>query len=374
MTIKTAEFKEAINAILVASGLDKNAGALELFAQDTTLFLNVTNKEYFVSVKFGLAQPADFRTVVDARLFLDLAAGITASEFTINIVNNVVVIKAGKSVYKLPMIYENDQLVQIPGIVIKNKTLEMPISLDILKSILNVNSKELLKVKNIDVNELQKLYYIDESGCFTFTTGACLNSFTLEKPVKLLLNDRVVKLFKLFKEDVQFSLGYDTLPNGITQTKAVFATPNIYVGTILTCDDILIQKIQGPCNMTKQFIAEPYSNKVVVSVSEMSAAISRLMLFTKNYADKVDTLRIPVKVNFMPGEMILSDKLGNTEVVTITNDSLIDESYSMWVYLGDFKLVLDSCKNEHITINCGNHRSIVVSRGQISNLISEVKA
>lgn len=373
MIIKTADFKDAINAILVASGVDKSAGALELLAQNNFLFLNVSNREYFVSAKFALGSNDTFRAVVDARLFLDLVAGITTSEFAINIVNNTVVIKVGKSTYKLPMIYENDHLADVPSIVIKNKTIEMPISLDILKSILNVNSKELLKVKNIDVNELQRLYYIDETGCFTFTTGACLNSFTLEKPVKLLLNDRIVKLFKLFKEDVQFSLGYDTLPNGIVQTKAVFTTPSVYVGALLTCDDILIQKIQGPCNMTKQFIAEPYDNKVVVSVNELASAISRLTLFTKNYADKIDTLRIPVKVNFMPGELILSDKLGNTEVVTINTESIIDSSYSMWLYLGDLKLVLDSCKNDYITINCGNHRSVVINRGPISNLISEVK-
>jgi hypothetical protein len=129
----------------------------------------------------------------------------------------------------------------LPVIKISNKTIEMPISFDILDSILNVNSKELAKVKKIEVNELQKMYYIDETGCFTFTTGACLNSFTLEKPVKLLLNEKIVKLFKLFKEDVLFSLGQDPLPNGTTRTKITLETADTYLAAIITSDDLLIK-------------------------------------------------------------------------------------------------------------------------------------
>ena len=45
----------------------------------------------------------------------------------------------------------------------------------------------------------------------------------------------------------------------------------------------------------------------------------------------------------------------------------------MGVNLIDFKSVLDSCKNEHITLNCGNGKSIIISRGTISNVIAETK-
>ena len=44
-------------------------------------------------------------------------------------------------------------------------------------------------------NPIQRLYYMDERGAVTFTSGACINNFTLEKPVKILLNNKLVKLF-----------------------------------------------------------------------------------------------------------------------------------------------------------------------------------
>ena len=374
MEIKVKEFKEVANKILLAADLDKTAANLEIYAKGTSLYLNVTNRaEYYVSVKFNLEQEADFRAVVDAALFLNLISGITTDTFDLSVDQTVVKVKAGKSNYKLAMIYDNDKLMDLPVIAIGNKTVEMSISNDILKSILNVNSKELLKVKNLDVSELQRLYYIDENGCFTFTTGACLNSFTLEKPVKMLLTDEIVKLFKLFDEDVLFSLGYDQLPNSIVQTKATFETANVYVAAILPKDDSLLSTVQGPCMATKTYINTTYPNHLVLSVNALNAAISRLMLFTKNSIEHTNMLRVPATVVLTSGEMSITDRLGNTEVVVVENESYVEEGYTMVVNLADLKLVLDSCKDEHITLNCGNHKSIIIARGNINNLIPEVQ-
>jgi hypothetical protein len=249
----------------------------------------------------------------------------------------------------------------------------MNISNDILASILNVNSKELLKVKKVDVNELQRLYYIDETGCFTFTTGACLNSFRLEKPIKLLLNDRIVKLFKLFSSDVHFLFGHEELPDGNTRSKASFQADNVYMGAILTCDDLLLSKVQGPCNATKRFISDAYQNHIVVSSNALSAAIARLLLFTKNSVEKANMSYIPAFFTITVDDIIITDRQGNMESVAVENDTVVpEETYSMKLNLFDLKLALDSCKNDHITINCGNHRSIVINHGTISNLIPEI--
>jgi len=372
MQIKTKDFKEVVDKILFAADLDKTAANLEILAKGNSLYLTVTNRaEYYVSVKFNLEQETEFRAVVDAALFLNLISGITTDAFDLTIDKNVVKVKAGKSNYKLAMIYDNDKLMTLPVIAIGNKTVEMPISNDILKSILNVNSKELLKVKNIDVSELQRLYYIDETGCFTFTTGACLNSFTLEKPVKMLLTDRIVKLFKLFDEDVLFSFGYDALPNSMIQTKATFETANIYVAAILPVRDDLLAQVVGPCSATKNYINTTYTNHLVLSVSALNAAVSRLMLFAKNSVEKANMLRVPATVVLSANELSMTDTLGNTEVVAVENESYVEDGYTMIINLADLKLVLDSCKEDHITVNCGNHRSVIISRGTISNLIPE---
>jgi hypothetical protein len=57
----------------------------------------------------------------------------------------------------------------------------------------------------------------------------------------------------------------------------------------------------------------------------------------------------------------------------LENGSTTPGGYSMGVNLIDLKSVLDSCKNEHITMNCGNKKSIIINRGTISNVIAETR-
>lgn len=376
MILKTKTFQEAANKILVAVGLDKSAANLELAAKDNALYLRVTNREYYVAVKFDLEEPTDFRAIVDANLFLNLISGISTEEFELTINDTNVAVKAGKSSYKLAMIYENDQLMKLPIIKLDKEqvTVDMSISHDILMSILNVNGKEIQKAKKIDVNELQRYYYVDETGCFTFTTGACVNSFTLEKPIKLLLTDRVVKLFKLFNSDVWMSYGHIVNADSSLQPIVVFQTENIYVATRLLNDETCIHKIKAPCDAMKNLIKETYDHNLVLSASDLSAAIGRLLMFYKNSSAKADLSFVPAAVDFTDTELTISDTSGdNKEIITIENGSTTPGGYSMGVNLIDLKAVLDSCKNEHITVNCGNKKSIIINRGTISNVIAETR-
>lgn len=376
MILKTKTFQEAANKILVAVGLDRTAANLELAAKDTALYLRVTNREYYVAVKFDLQEPSDFRAVVDANLFLNLISGINTEEFELIIKDTHVAVKAGKSNYKLAMIYENDELMKLPIIKLDKDqvTVDMPIAQDILLSILNVNGKEIQKAKRLDVNELQRYYYIDETGCFTFTTGACVNSFTLEKPIKLLLTDKVVKLFKLFETDVWMSYGHQVNKDNSLQPIVVFQTENVYVASRLLNDDTCISKIKAPCDAMKNLIKEAYDHTLVLSASDLAAAINRLLMFHKNSSAKADLSFVPSLVDFTETELVISDLSGdNKEVITIENGSFTSGSYSMGVNLIDLKAVLDSCKNEHITVNCGNRKSIIINRGTISNVIAETR-
>ena len=376
MILKTKTFQEAANKILVAVGLDRTAANLELAAKDTALYLRVTNREYYVAVKFDLQEPTDFRAVVDANLFLNLISGINTEEFELNIKDTHVAVKAGKSNYKLAMIYENDQLMKLPIIKLDKDqvTVDMGIAQDILLSILNVNGKEIQKAKRLDVNELQRYYYVDETGCFTFTTGACVNAFSLEKPIKLLLTDKVVKLFKLFESDVWMSYGHQVNKDNSLQPIVVFQTENVYVASRLLNDETCIQKIKAPCDAMKNLIKEAYDHTLVLSASELAAAINRLLMFHKNSSAKADLSFVPSLVDFTDTEFAISDLSGdNKEVITVENGSVTSGNYSMGVNLIDLKAVLDSCKNEHITVNCGNRKSIIINRGTISNVIAETR-
>ena len=376
MILKTKNFQEAANKILAAVSVDKASANLELAAKDTALYLRVTNREHFVAVKFELEAPTEFRAVVDANLFLNLISGINTEEFELTIKDNYVAVKAGKSNYKLAMIYENDQLMKLPIIKLdpEQVTVSMTISNDILMSILNVNSREVQKAKKVDVNELMRYYFIDESGCFTFTTGACINAFTLEKPIKLLLTDKVVKLFKLFNSDAWFSYGHLVNADGTLQPIAVFQTEDVYVATRLLNDETCVQRVKAPCDAMKALAKETYDHNLVLSATDLTAAINRLLMFHKNSNAKVDLSFVPANVEFNTTELTITDASGdNKEVITIENGSTTPGEYTMGINLIDLKAVLDSCKNEHITMNCGNHKSVIICRANISNVIAETR-
>lgn len=381
MILKLDEFKAVVAKIKTAVDNDRTAANLELLVKDRCLFLNVTNREYFVSVRFPVETEEAFHATVDANQFLNLVAGMNAGEITLATTDSALVINFGKSSYKLGLIFENDKLLILPRIQLtaEHVNTEMSIEYEVLQSILNVNGREVQKAKHLDVNELQRYYYLDSDAsgnatCFTFTTGACVNSFTLEKPIKLLLTDKVVKLFKLFNSDVWMTYGHSTNSDNTLQPIVIFQTERVYVASRLLNDETYVNKIKAPCEAMKNLIKEHYDHSLVLSSSELSAAISRLLMFYKNSSAKADLSFVPAIINFTNTELTISDMSGdNHEVITIENGSTTPGGYSMGVNLIDLKSVLDSCKNEHITMNCGNHKSIIICRANISNVIAETR-
>ena len=153
-------------------------------------------------------------------------------------------------------------------------------------------------------------------------------------------------------------------------------TPDTYLAAVITCDDTLIAKVQHPCDATKRYLAEVYDHSLVLSTTALSSAINRLMTFTKNSksgTEKVNMAYLPTAIKISNGELTIEDKFENYETVAIENESHSTGDYEMYVNLYDIKLVLDSCKADHITLNCGNHRSVIISRGPVANLIPEVR-
>ena len=195
MIIKKEKFQEICSTILAATDsaeISTLTETLELKVENKVLYLNVTNGEYYASVKFDLESDEQFHAAVNANLFLKLIAAVTTEDIELQAMNNYVLVKANGT-YKIPMIFDGDKLLSLPKIEINNRTVSMKVSGNVLESILNYNSKELLR--GTVSRPVQKMFYVDETGCITFTTGACVNNFTLEKPVKVLFNNRLVKLF-----------------------------------------------------------------------------------------------------------------------------------------------------------------------------------
>lgn len=374
MIIKTKKLQEVCSKILPAvesSDLASILDTLQLKTVDKVLCLSVTNKEYYVEVKLDITDEVDFNATVSANLFLKLVSQITAEDIELTVTETTLNVKANGS-YKLPLIFEGERLMELPVIEINNVVKNFDISSSILNSILDYNTKEL--DKGTISRPVQKLFYIDERGAITFTTGACVNSFELSEPVRILLNKRLVKLFKLFKDcSVKFTLAYDAVPGSedIIQTKVKFEAADITITSILSCDDSMLGQV--PVVNIRNRADNLYPHSVVLSKSELMATLGRLVLFTSD--NTRNNLKPYIHFNFGPESVEVSDiEKENKEIIKYLNkESGIDENYEATLDIVDLKLTLDTCVEPSVTLSFGDGNAFVLSRGSIKNVIPEVR-
>ncbi len=374
MILKNQLFKDVCGSILFAidsSTLATITDTLELITVGKWLYLNVTNQEYYVSYKFELEHEEVFHATVNATLFLKLINRITTENIELVLEEKNMLIR-GNGTYRIPFIVSEStgELLELPQINIINKTKEFTIPTTVLSSIAEYNSKEISAVSM--GKEIYNLYYIDREGCITHTkSSACVNSFTLAEDVKFLLNDRIVKLFKLFKKEpsVKFTLGYDAISETIIQTKVSFEVDYIKLTAIIRSDDTLLNQV--PVTAIRTSANKIYPNKVILNKAEFLAAIDRLMLFnsTESNIKPYNTFKFDVEGNLT----IYDSKNINYETLAYQPGTELSGEYTMRVDLADFKKILDSTSDSLISLNCGTTRSGVISTLNVKNIFAEVK-
>lgn len=369
LVIKTDVFKDVCSKILTAvdsTELSIVTETLELIARGKTLVMGVTNREYFAEVRLEMTEEYDFHATVNASLFLKLVSQITTENIQLTVSDNVLVVK-GNGTYKLPLIFDGDELLTLPKIEIENTTSTFPIRAEVLNSILTYNSKELSK--GVISRPIQKLYYMDEHGAITFTSGACVNSFTLPSPVKVLFNGRLVKLFKLFKEgDVEFTLGFDAISDDIVQTKVKFESEHVTITAILSCDDSLLQSV--PVGGIRGRANADYPYSVNVNKDAIIQTINRLTLFNSG---KTALSKPYGKFEFGTDSVTIYDyNKENSEVVNYSSGE-VSTPYTAMLNLNDLKTTLETCVESHLCISFGDSSAVVISRGNVKNVIPEVK-
>lgn len=245
----------------------------------------------------------------------------------------------------------------------------MSVDSSILNSILQFNSKELSK--GVISRPIQKLYYVDEHGAITFTTGACVNSFSLATPIKMLLNDRLVKLFKLFKQgSVAVTFGHDPISQDIIQTKVKFESKDTTLTAILSCDDTMLNSF--PVNAVRERASVTYPYSVNISKESLIQTISRLLLFSSSTTSR-DIVRPYSTFQFKKDSVVVYDtKKENKEEVSYTNsEASIEDCYEAILDFNDLKLTLESCAEQYVTFQFGDNTAVVLSRGNVKNIIPE---
>lgn len=371
MILRIEELKEVCSIILTAvdsSELSKLTETLEFKSANNILYLNVTNKEYYAQVKLPASSDIDFHATVNANLFLNLISQTTTETVELKInKSNLEVIGNGK--YKLPLIYDGDKLLELPEIPVTNITTQFDINSDILNSILKYNTKELQK--GAISRPVQKLYYVDENGCITFTSGACVNTFKLASPVKLLFNSRLVKLFKLFKnESVHFKLAQEPLDNNLTQTVVRFENENISITAILNCDSTLVNSV--PVTAIRNRANSAYTYSVSINKQELLDCINRLLLFISFHSDKV-VLKPYSKFIFTKDHVVIHDVNEVNHEDIYYNSPIVDdmEDYEALLDLTELKMTLDNYTSDYINLKFGNHQAIVIFKDTIANVVPE---
>ena len=370
MIFRIDELKDVCGVILAAvdSSIDSVINeTIELKVENNQFTLNVTNREYYVKVKLGISSEEEFHATVNANLFLKLISKITTDTVELKIDDtNLIVIGNGR--YKIPMIYDGVNLLTLPEISILNATVNFPIKSTVLKSINKYNTKQLST--GTIVNPIQKKYYIDENGAITFTSGACINKFSLQNKVSMLLDSKLVKLFNLFKDDIDinFTLGYDSITENIIQTKVKFETNIVTITSILSSDDTLIKKF--PVSTIRDKVFEDYEYSVVINKEELIQTIDRLLLFPTNYNNRMYSNLIFEKTQVL----IYDSSEENNEAIYYSNESSINDSYKAKLDLNDLKAALSSFSSQYVTMRFGNFSSIVIFVGDIYYLIPEVSS
>lgn len=373
MILRIEKLQEACKNILTAvdnNELSAITETLELVTEGTCLFINVTNREYFAQVRIDLNEEVSLHATVNATLFLKLISQVTTDTVQLDVKDNYLIVKANGT-YKLPLIFDGEQLLKLPQITIENVTNEFNIDSTILKSILLYNSKEL--TKGTISKPVQKLYYVDQHGAITFTNGACVNSFTLEQPVKLLFNNRLVKLFKLFDGGtVKFTLGYDSIAEDIVQTKVRFESNNIVLTAILSCDDTLLSSV--PVNAIRGRATNMYAYSVNVNKDLLLQTINRLLLFNSTSGSK-EVIKPYSTFEFGKDQVTIYDvNKENKEVINYNNTLLnCDDPYVAILDLVELKVTLESCSEQYLNLNFGDGSAFVLTRGHVSNVIPECR-
>lgn len=368
MILNTESLKDVASKILAAVDTSESSAiteTLEMVALENNLYITVTTKEYSVNTRLYIGYSEAFHATVNAKNFLGLVAKTTTEDIELGVKDTSLIFK-GNGSYRIPLIFEGDRLLELPFIEVENPTSEFFLEGSTLSSILRYNSKELSK--GAVTHPVQRLYYIDEQGAITFTSGACVNKFTLAQPVKFLLSSKVVKLFKLFADgEVKFVLGHSLLANGKMQTRVKFESEDTCLTAIVPGDEALLNAV--PVTAIRGMANSLYPYQAVINKEALLQSINRLLIFRGGSSSCQ-----PIgKFTFADREITISDGArGNSETITLDSISGLEgTAYEMLLYLNDLKITLETYNDSHLTVGFGDHRSISIAKANVKMIIPE---
>ena len=187
---------------------------------------------------------------------------------------------------------------------------------------------------------------------------------------KLLLNDKLVKLFRLFKDTkVKVTVGHNKLSEDTVVTAVRFEAPSITIDAVLNCDDSMA--VAFPVEGIRGRAENVYPNTISINKDLLMQAVERLMLFSQA-ASKSDLSLSIIKLIFNSDSVTVADRKGvNSESIPYTNQISADTHYEALIDSSDLIKTLASATNQIVNMGFGNEQAFVVSEGSVKWVIPE---
>ncbi len=363
MILQTQELQESCKTILYAissESLNTITDMVQIDSHNGTMEMSISNTDYFVRVAVPVSSDEELHATVLAKVFLSLISKTDKDEIELTVSDSALIVK-GNGVYEIPLVTDdNGCIFQIPEIVIDHVENTGYIRGDVLTSIYAHNTKQF--DLGVISKPVQRMYYIDTEGCITFTTGACVNKFEFPTTRKLLLNQKLVKLFKLFgKEEVTVTVGQDSV-GSIQQNKVKFENDYITITAITNSDVDMIGSV--PATAIRNRAWGEYDHNCVVDTKQFTNAISRLLLFNTNNILMVGTFEFS-------SDCLTVSKGKNHEPIKYAEFDFMD-TYKCDIDLVELYGVLSACDSQLVTISFGDGQAIVIKGNHTSNVVPEV--
>lgn len=374
MVVETKQLKDVCTKIMPAvssNTLSNMSDLMQIEVSDNKLRLSATNKEYYVTTYFDVDSDYTFIATINAVNFLKLVSSITTETVDITIDGNCLVVKCGGT-YKFPLICPEDESdsVKLQEITIDNVTSEFYANTEDLHSILYNNESAVQKNSE---NEVRRMYYLDNEGAVTVGGVACVNFFTLEQPIKLLLPHHIVKLLSILSDEkTKMTVGHKLNYDSSFQTTVKFEDSHTSISTRLPLSDVSIPKM--PVKSVRENAKATYRYSVSVNKKDISGACKRLAIF-RNSGSKDRGIGQPVQIDYYKDLMVITDPASNNaeEINYLTPSNISDDApYTMCVDLCDIEDAIDKYKNQYVTLAFGDSAYLVVHRDNVAYVIVEL--
>ena len=351
MKISSERLKEAVNTAGKGCGYNKLIPLTELIGiqlKDGKLKLYSTDMTNFLTVTVDKVSGEDTNICVEAEKFTKLVSKITSSEIEMDINEDSLVVK-GNGVYKLPIIMDEEGIVEFP----QNK--------EIVINSGEVKLTSVLSAYNINRNALAKTleqpyltgYYCGEKVISTDSIVITFNNFSMfgKDFEPLLISPQMMYLLTLNnEEDIKFGVDGDNL---------VFSTSNI---------EIRGPKLSGiedyPIDAINEYLNVNFESKCKISKQLVLDVLDRLSLFITQYDKNGAYFTFGRK-----GLKIYSKKDSSVETVNYIES----DNFTVFTCLVDIVMLkeqLQACPEDTITIWYGNENALKLEAGNVIQIIA----